>query len=85
MGVPVLASDVKGHSDLITSGKNGFLFNLNEPSDFANKLETLETDSALRHSFVENAKTSMKNFLIETVLEQVLNAYSEADSRLKFW
>ena len=85
LGVPVLASDVKGHSDLITSGKNGFLFNLNEPSDFANKLETLETDSALRHSFVENAKTSMKNFLIETVLEQVLNAYSEADSRLKFW
>ena len=85
LGVPVLASDVKGHSDLITSGKNGFLFNLNEPSDFANKLETLETDSTLRHSFVENAKTSMKNFLIETVLEQVLNAYSEADSRLKFW
>ena len=85
LGVPVLASNVKGHSDLITSGKNGFLFNLNEPSDFANKLETLETDSALRHSFVENAKTSMKNFLIETVLEQVLNAYSEADSRLKFW
>ena len=85
LGVPVLASNVKGHSDLITSGKNGFLFNLNEPSDFANKLETLETDSTLRHSFVENAKTSMKNFLIETVLEQVLNAYSEADSRLKFW
>ena len=85
LGVPVLASNVKGHSDLITSGKNGFLFNLNEPSDFANKLETLETDSALRHTFVENAKTSMKKFLIETVLEQVLNAYSEADSRLKFW
>ena len=85
LGVPVLASDVKGHSDLITSGKNGFLFNLNEPSDFANKLETLETDSDLRHTFVENAKTSMKKFLIETVLEQVLNAYSEADSRLKFW
>ncbi|MBO4727471.1 MAG: glycosyltransferase [Spirochaetaceae bacterium] len=85
LGVPVLASDVKGHSDLIISGKNGFLFSLNEPSDFANKLETLETDKALRQTFVENAKTTMNNFLIETVQKQVLNAYSEADSRLKFW
>ena len=85
LGVPVLASDVKGHSDLIISGKNGFLFSLNEPSDFANKLETLETDKTLRQTFVENAKTTMNKFSIETVQEQVLNAYSEADSRLKFW
>ena len=85
LGVPVLASDVKGHSDLITSGKNGFLFNLNEPSDFANKLETLETDKTLSQTFVENAKTTMNKFLIETVLGQVLNAYAEADSRLKFF
>ena len=83
-GVPVAASDVKGHSDLIVNGHNGFLFNLGSVSDFDNKLETLERDTALRHRFVENAKTTMKKFSIEAVKEQVLDAYSEADSRLRF-
>ena len=81
-GVPVAASDVKGHSDLIVSGQNGYLFDLGSISDFDNKLEALETNTALRHKFVENAKTT--KFSIEAVKEQVLDAYSEADSRLRF-
>ncbi|NLK45151.1 MAG: glycosyltransferase family 4 protein [Treponema sp.] len=84
LGIPVIASNIKGHSDLINDGQNGFLFSLKEPFDLEFKLEQLENNLSLRLAFIENAKKSADYFSIKRVFDIVLSAYAEVDSRLHF-
>lgn len=50
---PVIASNVKGHSDLITDGINGFLFRDNDSESLLEKM-TLITDNRVYASFDGN-------------------------------
>lgn len=82
-GVPVLASKIKGHSDLIEDGNNGFLFSLNDSAEFTEKIEQFETNQLLRQKVIQNAKKSVKSYELENVFNQILDAYALADLRLK--
>lgn len=52
-GIPVLASDVGGHKELINHGSNGLLFTADSPPALATTLEQLVADPDLSKRIVE--------------------------------
>ncbi|GAB1448399.1 glycosyltransferase family 4 protein [Bacteroidota bacterium] len=62
-GLPVVAFDcVAGPSDMVVSGRNGFLVDLFDYSTFQNQLEVLMNDSTLREEMGKNAQNDIKRF-----------------------
>jgi glycosyltransferase involved in cell wall biosynthesis len=49
-GVPVIASDIPGCRDLVTHGRTGLLFPVNDNHILADRIETICSDKALRNS-----------------------------------
>ncbi len=67
-GLPVVASNIKGHSDLISPNLNGFLYNYNDTDAFCNYIETLLQDKILiqnmsKNNIIKSLEYSSKNVL----------------------
>lgn len=75
MGLPVIASRVKGHTDLITEGETGLLFPYGDESECERKIELIINNPALAEKLKENAKTSISKYDIKEVLPAVMSLY----------
>ena len=73
--LPVIASRVKGHVDLITDGENGLLYPYGDASSCASCVERLLSDAALRERLENRAATSVERYRLERVLPEVMEAY----------
>ncbi len=75
---PMVASDVGGISGLVKNGKTGFLFEAKDADDFAEKLERVVNDDALRHQMGENIYTlATTNFSAETFAKTHIGIYED--------
>ena len=68
IGIPVIASRIKGHIDLITDGYNGYLFDLNKDS-FASKLKSLKENMNIKN-LINNEQSSIIKFMLESVFDE---------------
>lgn len=64
---PVLASDIKGHRDLITNAENGYLFKF-EKKDFLYKINMLVSDKNIRERTEKSSK--IENYYIDKVFSE---------------
>lgn len=76
-GLPVVASDVKGHQDLIRSGENGFLYPYDDLNAFVNEVEQLLCDQE-RSVIGERAKASVAPYGIQSVFPELTAIYWRA-------
>ena len=67
IGIPVVASKIKGHIDLIIDGHNGYLFDLNSDS-FAYKLRILKENTDIQNIKC-NEKNDIQKFMIDSVFD----------------
>ena len=74
-GLPVVASRVKGHTDLIEDGVNGMLYEYGNAGDCAEKLRRLMDDPALRQALSTAARARAEAYRLETVLPGVMDRY----------
>lgn len=74
-GLPAVASDVKGHSDLIENYQNGILFPFDDYTICADAILSLLEDRSLCASLGQAAKASVAKYDIHTVLPQVMAQY----------
>lgn len=74
-GLPVVASEVKGHTDLITHGRTGWLYPYGDMAACAGALEMLMDSPPLRQALGRAAQESAAQYALEQVLPQVLGAY----------
>ena len=81
-GIPVIASRIKGHEDLIIDGESGYLFSLDDEKEFESKLHKLISDKTLYQKFSEESKKRSNLFTLDSVFNSVINAYAIADKRL---
>ncbi|ELS3707448.1 glycosyltransferase family 4 protein [Campylobacter upsaliensis] len=70
-GLPSVAFDIAGLSDIIENEKSGFLIKDNDLENYADKLQVLMRDEKLRKTMGENAKELVKKrFSKEIVLKK---------------
>lgn len=75
-GLPVVASEVKGHSDLIENGETGLLYPYGDESACAERVRRLLEDEALRERLARNAKAQVKQYALEQVFPVVWGQYA---------
>jgi alpha-maltose-1-phosphate synthase len=75
-GVPVVATNVRGNQDIVSSGKNGMLVPPRDPKKMAEVILTLLEDERLMKIFGENArKTIEEKYTWDRVSNDVLSCY----------
>ena len=76
-GLPVVASRIRGNTDLLGMEEGGILCNPKVTEDFTKAIEKLYTDKQLLKNYSERNKQFVKNFDIEIVLKQLEEIYRE--------
>lgn len=70
-GLPVVASDIKGHNDLITDGQNGLLFQKNSIDAMVQKTDLILSDKSLFTYIKDNTQLEQR-YLIQNAEPQLL-------------
>lgn len=77
-GLPIVASDVGGNSELIEAGKNGMLYTSNNESEFLSKLSVLINNEDKRKLFAATSRTiTLEKFKLRSMIEGYQNAYRD--------
>ena len=74
-GLPVIASSVKGHTDLIRNGENGLLFPWGDPTACAAQIRLLLDDPHRARQLAARAREDCLPYGLDTVLPKVMEAY----------
>lgn len=72
-GVPIIASKNRGHTTIIRDGENGFLVNLGDVDEFADKIVLLADNADIRKQFVEVASKEKIKFSSDTIVNKLYN------------
>jgi len=77
-GVPAVATDIAGTSDLIIDNKTGFLFKPGDKDDLVKKIKQLIDDPKLRRAMGIAARNRMKEcFSVNNMADQYESLYDE--------
>ena len=71
MALPIVASAVKGHTDLIKDGENGLLYPYGDGAAFAAAVTRLMDDASLRAALGRAAQEAAAPYALDRVLPQV--------------
>jgi glycosyltransferase EpsD len=74
-GVPVVATDNRGHRELIQNGENGYLVKQNNPEEMAQRVITITGDKKLYDKLSDNACNSVRMYGKDCVLEEMKAVY----------
>lgn len=74
-GLPVVASAVKGHTDLIEDGETGLLYPYGDAVACAARIRRLMEDGALREQIAKRANEQVAQYALERVMPVVMEEY----------
>ena len=77
MGKPVMASDIRGHRDLVKSGNNGFLFSLDNEEQFIEQVVYMYNHPDERRTMGEFAAANIGDYVIDNTLNEMVDIYSK--------
>lgn len=76
--VPVVASRVRGHNEIVVDGENGFLFESGNMVELKEKILKLVENAELRNKMKLHAVTSVQRFILENSLKEGITIYEES-------
>jgi D-inositol-3-phosphate glycosyltransferase len=82
-GTPVVASAAGGLTSIMQDGHNGLLVRWRDPRAFAERLDEVLTDDALRARLAANAHASVERFDWERIGDDVRALYQELTGRAR--
>lgn len=74
-GLPVVASDIKGHRELVTHRENGLLFKISDYAQLTEQIIEVFKNAALREKFRTASLEKVTTFSIEKVFPDVMEIY----------
>ena len=78
-GVPVVASEDRGHRELVKHGLTGFLFPQNDEDAFVNYVVKLAEDPELRRTMGHEAREHIQSFSLNESVASMAKIYKEAE------
>ncbi len=81
MGLPVAASAVKGHIDLIRDKETGLLYPYGDAPAFAECVKALMASEDFRLGLSDRAKNAVSSYSLDKVLPQVIRYYESVYTR----
>lgn len=76
-GKPIVATDIRGHRDLITNNENGFLFGLDDIKRAANSILKLYNSPYLQKQMGNVGIERVKKYSLDAVMEEMTEIYEE--------
>lgn len=73
VGLPIVASKVKGHTDLVAQNENGFLFEYNSINQFCNYIMTMYKDRELCYRLGNKSKEISRTYSLDAVLPKTVS------------
>lgn len=77
VGLPVVASRVRGHKDLIEDGVNGLLYTLNDTQEFIDKILYLYNNKEVSRQLGETARQNISRFSVENVISEMMKIFEQ--------
>lgn len=74
-GVPVVTTNIGGNSEIVTSGKNGFLVNYNDEFELIESIRSILQSESLRDQFVIEGIKTASQFSVKRTIEKVRNLF----------
>ena len=74
-GLPIICYNCGGQNDFLVSNKTGFLIQLGNKDEFAQRLVEINSNSELRATMAKYNRNLVKNFYIETCAEKYINLF----------
>ena len=74
-GLPVVASEDRGHKELVDNGGNGFIFKQGDTREFVSQVLRLAKDPGMRAEFGKSASQKMQRFTLENALKEMAYIY----------
>ena len=75
-GLPVVASEDRGHKELIDDAENGFMFKQGDTNGFIQYVIRMAHDENLRKQFGMSAQNKMQRFTLENALKEMASIYN---------
>jgi glycosyltransferase EpsD len=76
-GLPVICSRIRGHQDVVTEGRNGFFFELDEPERMAALIVTLYKSSELRETIARYNAADAQKFSVDAIIKEMEKIYKQ--------
>lgn len=76
-GLPLVCSRIRGTVDVITEGRNGFFFELNEPGRMVKTIITLHKTPELRETIARINAADAKKFSVDTAVAKMADIYKQ--------
>lgn len=76
-GIPVVASDNRGHREVIEDGKNGYLVNPKDPYTYAKRISTLMDHPEIKDSFIAESAVTAEKFSVEHSMNSIKSYFEE--------
>jgi len=74
-GLPIVATDVGGVSDILHDGVNGLITKIGDPEDLAGKIVSLLDDKELREEMAKKGQVFAKRYSWRTVADETESVY----------
>lgn len=81
-GLPCIASEIRGNADLLEGTDGGYLCKTTDVTAYAEALNLLANDRALREKMGRNNLITIQRFSTETVNEELRNIYESELSKI---
>lgn len=82
-GLPIVASEDRGHRELVLHGKNGFLFGQNDDKGFIKYVLTLAANPDLRKNLGARGREIVTSFSVSASLQTLSRIYDEVEAIAK--
>ena len=81
-GLPIVASDIRGHRDNVFDGENGFLFALGDNKRMCDGVFDIYKSTELRERFSRNSVELAKKYDLKSIRLKMVKVYDEVESRV---
>ena len=72
-GLPIVATDNRGHRELVKKSENGFIVSNN--SEMLEKIKNILTDDNMKIKFSNNAKQLAKKYCLSNIINKINEIY----------